>query len=1544
MAVSQKVRARRARLQPAPPVRAKATLVYSPHPLLVDAGRVIAHTAAIEGESLAQYLRRHGVDTAGPLVVTVNAREVARDEWELLPAEAGQLVTARGAAANDGGSNPLRLVALIALAVAAPWAGGYIASSMFGGAVLGGTMGSAGLALATSVAAGVVTVAGSMLLNRLFPPPKMDLGRGMSEPKASPTYSIAGGQNRARPYEPMPLVLGTHRVFFDLAAKPYTVFEGEDQYLYQVFCVGMVGPHGALDVSDLRIGDTPLASYAEVSTQSSVGSLPSMMPANVDTVAGGELSFSGGPLVRTTSAGTTRIEIDLSAVAFEARDDGTLGPFAIDFVAEYRPAGSSAAWQTLVSASTTGNKTAPVRLTYGVAVVVGSYEVRVTRSSQDSPSDRITADLQWAALKSYQPDDGYYEGQQFLAVKIRATGQLQGVVDRLSGVVRMPTAPGIYSSSPADLFRLFAVGHKAVDGRALWGGQLSASALDTAGLAAWGAWCASKGLAFNGVIDAQRSVWDVLQGIARCGRASPTWASGTLGVVWDADNQAVVANFGMSNIRRGTFEVAYQSEDPVDEVVLSYIDAANGYQPDQVRAVAPGVAVPSKSASIELWGCTSQAQAVKECYLALAENLYRTRLVSWETDMEGLVVTRGDVVSLSHDLTQWGTSGRLVSGTATQVVLDRPISVTSGGTWIGLVSPDGAQYVCRVANASGQHSAISLLDALPVAPDADNPIDWRYTADYLATPGKLVKIVSVVPTGMHSVKLQAVDEYDEYYAAESGSYTPPARRPWASSQPQIRALGVTEEAVRSGGGYVTRLAVTWSESGGVASRLVRYSIDGGPLTVAGYADSARFELTVPDAGTVLIVVTLYDGAGQTSSAAQASVSHTLAGIAYAPLALTSLVAVGELFQIRLSWGFSGDVNDVKHVELWGSSTNNRGGATLLSTVAAPSNGWLHTGLPPGDVRFYWARVVDARNRPSDWLPSGIAAGASAAVSSDPSAILDALTGSITEDALYQDLSARIDLIDTPTTGALAQISGLQSQFGALQAEVADLSLTPDYDPAATYDAEDIAKYGGALYRALQTTTGNLPTNVTYWAKIGDYASIGAAVGALAADVSDLDTRVDATETGLASEVTARRTLAAQLTGYQDPTGKTLAQITSGLVGEEKSARAAEDGALAQSLSTVSSTVDGHTSSIQTNSTSINGIQAKYTVKIDNNGYVSGYGLISTANNGAPSSTFTILADRFQVVTPGLSAQVPFVIGAVNGATAVGINGALAVDGSIAARSIDTRGLTVKDANGAVILSSGVPLDWSRVGSKPTSLAGINSVEGNKLAGIAAGADVTGQNTAAGIVNQGAFATVSKIESWNAGNLLGNSIISNAMITGDIFSGAWDWNNGWYLQRNGNLYAANAYIRGDIEASSLKANTAMVNTLHINGNAVTVPVTYTSSATVALAYNTWTTVGSAYINPEGAVVFVHAFAQFSNNDSNSAPMFMRVVSPSGAVISAAGPAVTSTMNWGAGTATRSGSVILSGAFIETGTYTLQMNSGNANYSAHHRALLLLAGKR
>ena len=81
---------------------------------------------------------------------------------------------------------------------------------------------------------------------------------------------------------------------------------------------------------------------------------------------------------------------------------------------------------------------------------------------------------------------------------------------------------------------------------------------------------------------------------------------------------------------------------------------------------------------------------------------------------------------------------------------------------------------------------------------------------------------------------------------------------------------------------------------------------------------------------------------------------------------------------------------------------------------------------------------------------------------------------------------------------------------------------------------------------------------------------------------------------------------------------------------------------ATKLSNLSTTVGGHTTSIATQTTTINGIQAKHTVKINNNGFVTGYGLISTANNGAVVSAFKVDADAFAVGKSG-SGVLPFVV-------------------------------------------------------------------------------------------------------------------------------------------------------------------------------------------------------------------------------------------------------------------------------------------------------------
>jgi len=78
------------------------------------------------------------------------------------------------------------------------------------------------------------------------------------------------------------------------------------------------------------------------------------------------------------------------------------------------------------------------------------------------------------------------------------------------------------------------------------------------------------------------------------------------------------------------------------------------------------------------------------------------------------------------------------------------------------------------------------------------------------------------------------------------------------------------------------------------------------------------------------------------------------------------------------------------------------------------------------------------------------------------------------------------------------------------------------------------------------------------------------------------------------------------------------------------------------ISSLSTTVSSLNTSVTTNVSAISGIEAKNTVKIDNNGHISGYGLISTANNGTPTATFNVSADAFKIGSPSSASTVtPF---------------------------------------------------------------------------------------------------------------------------------------------------------------------------------------------------------------------------------------------------------------------------------------------------------------
>lgn len=101
-----------------------------------------------------------------------------------------------------------------------------------------------------------------------------------------------------------------------------------------------------------------------------------------------------------------------------------------------------------------------------------------------------------------------------------------------------------------------------------------------------------------------------------------------------------------------------------------------------------------------------------------------------------------------------------------------------------------------------------------------------------------------------------------------------------------------------------------------------------------------------------------------------------------------------------------------------------------------------------------------------------------------------------------------------------------------------------------------------------------------------------------------------------------------------------------------------DGAIASEIKTVTTSVGSNTTTIQQQTQSINGLNGQYTVKIDTNGAVAGFGLANSGtSSGNITSEFIVNADRFAIMRGGsdtTAATVPFSVQAtqttINGET------------------------------------------------------------------------------------------------------------------------------------------------------------------------------------------------------------------------------------------------------------------------------------------------------
>ncbi|MDO9524978.1 MAG: host specificity factor TipJ family phage tail protein [Gemmobacter sp.] len=249
-----------------------------------------------------------------PVIAVLNGRPLLRAGWRRRLRDGDRLalvVLPRGG--GQGGSNPLRLILSLAVMAFAGWAAGALLGAS-ANTVLFGTM-TYGKAATLGF-----TMAGMALVNALLPIPKPG-----QLPTPSPTYSLQAQGNSARIEQPIPVQYGRVLSWPDFAAQPYAEFANDDQYLYQLLCLGT----GAYDIEQILIEDTPITAFSEVQTEiippgGQVTLFPTSVVSSVE-VSGQELTGSRPATFVWAATTITVTEVDHGRATGQAIHIATAG-------------------------------------------------------------------------------------------------------------------------------------------------------------------------------------------------------------------------------------------------------------------------------------------------------------------------------------------------------------------------------------------------------------------------------------------------------------------------------------------------------------------------------------------------------------------------------------------------------------------------------------------------------------------------------------------------------------------------------------------------------------------------------------------------------------------------------------------------------------------------------------------------------------------------------------------------------------------------------------------------------------------------------------------------------------------------------------------------------------------------------------------------------------------------------------------------------------------------------------------------------------------
>ncbi|MBX4965445.1 host specificity factor TipJ family phage tail protein [Rhizobium binae] len=778
------------------------------------------HISAPAGLSIEEIIERCEIEPTR-LYVAINGHSIEKENWRRIRVKPGASVTI----VKVPGKGALRaiagLVVAIFAAVVAPW----LATS-----VLGLAAGSTAASVATGLIGAGISLAGSLIINALFPVAKPD-----SLPNTTTLYSIGGAQNQAAQYGAIPEIFGTHRISPPYAAGAYTELVGDDQYLRMLFVVG----YGPIAVSDLKIGETAITKFEDVQyeiledhtvTPPTLYTKP-VYQEDVSVV----LDAETGWVQRTTADNIDEISVDVSAPSGIYRyksSNGNRVNYTVTIEVQYKLSTSST-WLSFGTFDLTSNSPQALRRTLKKTVTRGKYDVRLSKSSSDySGKDTVSETVYWTAVRGRrnEPVISFPKPLTLIAMRIKATGQLNGTVNTLNCIASQKIrawngttwSSGQVTRNPADHFRHVLQGNanaRPVDG----------TSIDLVSLQDWHAYCDTNGFTFDLVATEQKSVYERLTEIAAAGRAAVTFRDGRWGVVWDIADSPIVQHFTPRNSANFSSVRAYT--DLPHGFRVKFINRDNSYLNDERVVYDDGYDEDNatKFEGIDFSGVTDKDLIWKHGRYHLAQLRLQRETYSLDTDFEHLVCTRGDRVRVNHDVVLWGAGGarvRSVSSSPDSVVIDDLLTMQAGKTYsMRFRLADGTSIIRTITGLDGQFNSFQFSDTGEMPAPGDLVMFGENGFESV-----VLRVKSITARQDLSARLELVDDAPAIMDADKGDI--PEFQTGIAPTPDYRASAPTGfsyvETVWTTAPATSAIDMAWQapDVGAAASYIVQYRSNG----------------------------------------------------------------------------------------------------------------------------------------------------------------------------------------------------------------------------------------------------------------------------------------------------------------------------------------------------------------------------------------------------------------------------------------------------------------------------------------------------------------------------------------------------------------------------------------------------------------------------------------------------------------------------------------------------------------------------------------------